>query len=174
MKKLTKIIGAAILLMGLNTAVYGQQSASIAANAEVQAPLTVDGPTELDFGNVQQGTNKTVHVNGTGNDGDVVIGQFTVGGTDGANITLNFTTLENLSDGTNTLTIDYASTDYATWDANGDNTNSTNNFDPTSETPTATLDTDGISVFIGGQAQPDAGQVTGTYTGTITLEATYN
>lgn len=176
MKNLTRIVLITLLAIGFSTTAYAQ-SASITGNAKVLSPITVNGPTNLNFGDVQQGTNKTVNVDGTGNDSDTIIGEFTVSGSDGANVTLNFTTLSDLTDGSgNTLVIDYASSEYALWSTDGDNGTGGDNtkFDPTSATPTATLDSDGISVFIGGQAQPTSGQTAGTYDGTITLEASYN
>lgn len=177
MKKLIQISIAAVLVMGLSTAAFAQSSANISGNAQVQAPLTVTGATNLDFGNVQQGVNKTVNADGSGNAADAIVGEFTVSGTNGANVTLDFTALPDLTDGGgNTLTIDYASTAYALWSTDNDNTTTGDNttFDPVAATPTAGLDADGISVFIGGQAQPTAGQATGGYSGTITLQATYN
>lgn len=176
MKQLSRILSILVLAISLSSAVYAQ-SADITGNAEVLAAINVTGATNLDFGSVEQGTNKTVNADGSSNDADVIVGEFTVGGSDGASVTLDFTQLSDLSDGGgNTLTIAYNSTNYALWSTDADNTTTGDNtaFDPTTATPSATLDADGISVFIGGEAQPGASQVAGTYSGTITLSASYN
>jgi len=156
----------AFIMTGLTTVAFAQQSDNdqIDANATVIAQLDVTPGSTLDFGNVTPGVASSVAY-GSG-------GSFSITGGGGASIDLDFTLPANLSDGTNNLPISFSSTD-ANWE-DGTTSSGSNEFDPNAGT-TLNFPSDGdMTVFIGGTVTPGAGQVAGTYTGSITLTATYN
>jgi len=181
MKKFLLSTFILVLTAGINMSATAQNSANdnASATATVLKAMSVTQVQNLAFGNVFQGTNKSVDPSSSS------AGQFTVAGTGGAGVTLDFTLpnegvtgntytyqLDQGSGGTAKLKITFAADD-ANWE-DGASYNSTNEFDPAS-TVGATIDTDDeIYVFIGGTVQPTATQAEGSYTGTITLTSTYN
>lgn len=166
MKRLLQITLVAFIMTGLTTVALAQQSDNdqITANATVIAQLDVTPGNSLDFGNVTPGVSSSVAY-GSG-------GTFSITGGGGASIDLDFTLPTDLSDGTNFLPISFSATD-ANWE-DGTTSSGSNEFDPGAGT-TITFPADGdMTVFIGGTVNPGVGQVAGSYTGTITLTATYN
>ncbi len=165
-----KLIGAAVvLLVALAPAAMAQGTASddITATANVLVPIDVSGSNDLDFGNVVPGTAKSVAYS------DPTGGSFLVSGTGGAEVSLSFTALPtNLVNGANNLPISFAGTDAGHNTAN--NAGAATSFDPAAGATTnigaAPAE---LYVWIGGTVTPGATQAAGTYTGTISLEASY-
>lgn len=157
---ITALAAAALLAPG---ALAGQSNAaSIQANANVLAPLTVNPGNNLLFNSVIPGINMNVAP------GDANAGSFIVSGFGGLQVQMDFGTLpSNLSDGTNNLPISFAA-DAAMWD-NGSGTGA---FDPNGLS-NANLSGGAMTVYIGGTVSPDVQQPAGTYTGTISLTVTY-
>ncbi|MTI89170.1 MAG: DUF4402 domain-containing protein [Balneolaceae bacterium] len=178
MKRLFSFLTALVLIsvFSIDAFAQGTDNDAMTATASVIAPVNVTAGTTLDFGEVVPNVNKTVNVSGSGNDADVAIGDFTVTGETGNTVQLSFTALNDLTDGgSNTLTIDYNNTNYAAYfPSSGSYAIDGTDFNPSSSTPTVTLVGGSVDVLIGGEAQPGASQAGGTYTGTITLTATYN
>ncbi len=165
-------------------------NAPISATANVAAAVTVAKEVDLVFGNVVPGLTKTV-----GNDGALLAG--TAGGTTanegrfivtkGINtqVTLGFGTLPStlLITGGGTATLPINFTDPSTGVQLAKVSDGTNNapFTPSSGIVVANASpttfayaASTFKVHIGGTVVPTANQLTGTYSGTITLTATYN
>lgn len=185
MKKFLLSTFILVLTAGINMSATAQNentdNADASATATVLKAMSVAQVQNLAFGDVFQGTNKSVDPSSGS------AGQFTVAGTGGEGVTLDFTlpneggtstnnyTYQLDEDGTSTaeLEITFAADD-ASW-ADDATYDATNEFAPTG-TAAATIDNtdDEIYVFIGGTVQPTANQTEGSYTGTITLTSTYN
>jgi len=161
------VVLSLVLLMG--GVAFAQPEASITATATVLSPLTISGDQNLNFGDVLPGVNSSVDKT---TDAGTNAGKFSISGNPSSEINLAFTALPStLSDGSNTLSISFSSTD-AGHTANSDGSSQTA-FDPSSST-TATLSTGGnLYVFLGGTVQPTHTQTAGTYTGTVTLQIYY-
>jgi hypothetical protein len=141
------------------------QSASITATANVLQPLTVQGQQNLNFGNVYPGTSVTV-----GNDA-AGTGRFRIAGVNGAEVTFNLTLPTNLTSGANSIPITFGST---AGRFNTTNTSGGTSFNPnTSQTTNLHATTGELFVWIGGTVSPSGTTPAGTYTGTITLNASY-
>ncbi|PRY83749.1 DUF4402 domain-containing protein [Mongoliibacter ruber] len=193
MKTTIKTFIAAILTIGFGSFAIAQ-SASISANATVISEIAVANVNNLSFGTVVTGQTKSIN-----SFGDVSVsngpalgttnrGEFTVAASAGSDVRLSFTLPNNLT-GPGAAVLPIAFTweegDFMTFEEYGirvitrsdafsfvvDNTFSfPGNSFPTFE---AIPGTNSVRVFIGGQV--DATNATaGTYTGTITLNATYN
>jgi len=143
-------------------------SDDISASADVQMPLSVIGSSDLNFGIVFPGVNKSVAYGDAAN-----AGQWDIVGAAGAEVTLSFTALPaNLESGGNRLAIVYGTTDAAHNTTDDPATGTA--FDPAVG---ATADAHAVSgalfVWIGGTVQPLETQPTGVYTATITLDVSY-
>jgi len=145
-------------------AVAAQNSASASATAEVQQPITVTKTNDLAFGTVYPGVNKSVAVT------NAAAASFSIAGQASAGVTLAFTLPASLASGGNPLPL-------ASWVARRNTSNSSasgTDFTPSSSASAATLHTDGnLYVFVGATAQPAAGQVAGSYSGTLTMTVVY-
>lgn len=165
MKSLIKYIFVLLLITGITTTASAQQ-ADIAANATVDANVDLSSGDDLNFGNITAGTPSTV------SPGDAAAGTFSVSGNVG-NVDLSFTLPSELNGSVDNLPISFGGSS-ASW---GDNAyDSNNDFDPNDGTSVNLLqqtDRD-ITVFIGGTVDPSANQAAGSYSGTVTLTATYN
>lgn len=142
-------------------------NAAINANATVVAPITVTAGTDLDFGQVSQGTSLTVDAQNA-NSGD-----FTVTGTNGAGIDLDWVLPTNLVSGGNNLQIDNFSV------IRGDNatraTAITDNYAVGgAQSEVDFLGANNYNVFIGAQVTATGGQAVGLYTASIDLTVSYN
>lgn len=144
------------------------QSASITATAIVAGALTVTNQRDLNFGTVIPGFARTVLP------ADATSGHFQVSGGVNSEVTLSFSslpgTLNGLTPG-NTLTgVTYSGT-YNTTDAGGTGTA----FTPSSGLTTrlGAVVPGQLHIYLGGSVTVPAGQAADTYTGTITLDATY-
>lgn len=160
-------LGLALILSIAGAAQAQPNNATISANATVLQPVTVVAQSDLDFGNVFPGVNKSVLIT------DVDAGNWYVTGVSSAEVDLSLVTPTDLSDGANNLPIVFGA------GAAGYNTAN----DPTSATAFdpgvgATTNLSGAAlgdlwVWIGGQVQPAANQPAGLYQGTITLTVDY-
>ncbi len=154
---------AAAFSLGAATA-EAQNSANIQATATVLSAVTVAAGTNLQFGNVTPGVNKTIAI------ADGGAGRFDVTKAANQGVTLSFTLPATLASGANTLPI-------GTW-TGGWNTSATpagaTTFTPSpaGTNTTATAGT-AISVYVGATVAPAAAQVAGSYTGTVTMSAIY-
>lgn len=159
--KLTMVL-IALTLAGVSVA-PAQNNASITVSANVQAPITVVGAANLDFGNVFPGVNKSVTVT------DAAAGRFNVLGQASAPVSFTFVLPGNLSAGANLLPI-------ANWTGNH-NTSAAptgTGFTPSAAATAATLSASGqLFVYIGAQVTPSVSQAAGTYTGTVQITVVY-
>ena len=141
-----------------------QNSASASVTATVQQPLTVSKSSDLAFGSVFPGLNKTIAV------GDAGAASFSVSGQAGASVNLTFTAPATIASGGNTLPV-------ASWSGRWNTTNSAasgTDFTPSGSATSATLNGSGaIYVFVGATAQPSSSQAAGSYSGTLTLTVVY-
>lgn len=146
------------------------QTQSINATATVNSQISIAAANNLQFGSVTQSINKSIDKINVTNAGRFEL----TGGTNSANVTLNFTTLPtDLADGLNLLPVSFSATD-AGYNNTGDQGTQTA-FNPNNGSPNAPLSANGeLWVYIGGTVAPGASQASGTYSGTITLQVTYN
>lgn len=163
----TRLHAAVIVAVGSFSALDvagAQNSASASVTASVQQPLTVTKSSDLAFGSVFPGLNKTVAV------GDAGAASFSVSGQAGANVNLTFTAPATIANGGNTLPI-------ASWTGRWNTTNSAasgTDFTPSGSATSAALSGSGaIYVFVGATAQPSISQAAGSYSGTLTLTVVY-
>ncbi len=177
--KTFKILFAAVIIAGFATSAMAQQSDNdnVTANAEVLAPIEVDGAENLEFEIVSPGIAKTVNLDGSAEGGTITENEqaarfdITAGGS--ANVLLSFTTIPGtLSNGSATLPISYV----AAW---GTASTYAETFAPVNviedQTTSATTSESGeIFVFLGGTVTPDVNQAQGNYSSEITLTVTYN
>lgn len=156
------------LILSIATLAQAQpNNATINASATVLQPVTVVAQSDLDFGNVFPGVNKSVLLTDAG------AGSWYVTGVSSAEVDLSLATPANLSDGGNNLPIQFGAGDAGYNTANDPST--ATGFDPAAGASTnlsgAALGD--LWVWIGGQVQPVADQPAGLYTGTITLTVDY-
>jgi len=158
---------SAVLAAGFSLgagALEAQTSANIQATATVLSAVTVTAGSNLQFGNVTPGVNKTVAV------ADAGAGRFDVVKAATEGITLAFTLPTDLTDGGNNLPI-------GSW-TGGWNTTQTpagaTSFTPSAigTNTTATAGTD-IFVYVGATVSPPAAQPAGSYAGTVTMSVVY-
>ena len=170
MKRLLQITLFTFLVAVSTTVASAQANDDISATANVIAQINVNGEQALDFGSIAPGATSTVAVTDAAS-----VGRFSVAG-NGGTLDLDF----NLSNADLTgpgvdIPITFGAGS-AAWGA--DASSPTNTFDPSSTegvTTALSADPDGtIFVFIGGSITAAADQTAGTYSGTITLTATYN
>ena len=169
MKRLLQITLVAFIMTGLTTVAFAQ--ADIAANANIQAQLTVTGQQDLNFGTVTPGNSSVIAVGDGANSG-----RYTLTGNGGQiDISFGFANGGNLVGPGNNIAIVFDNTS-AAWGA--DASNPTNQFDPSGPgVTTSALSADPnneLWVFIGGTINVPAGQTAGSYSETITLTANYN
>ena len=123
------------------------------------------GASDLQFGNVTPGVNKTVAI------ADAGAGRFDISKAVNSGVALSFTLPASLSDGgVNTLPI-------GSW-TGGWNTSATpagaTTFTPSaSATNTTVTAGNTISVYVGATVSPGAAQAAGAYTGVVTMSAVY-
>ena len=167
MKASTGGLGLALILAIGGLAQAQPNNATINANATVLQPVTVVAQSDLDFGNVFPGVNKSVTLTDAG------AGGWYVTGVTGAEVDLSLTVPLNLDSGGNNLPIVFGAADAGYNTAN--DPSSATGFDPgvgaTTNLSGAALGD--LWVWIGGQVQPATNQPAGFYTGTITLTVDY-
>jgi spore coat protein U-like protein len=199
MKTTIKFFAAIAIMSGIAVNGMAQtNSNTITATAKVIDQISVLNFQDLNFGQVTVGQNKTIDIDGTVTGGAAVsdvsttVGKFKVYAGIGSDVQLTFSALPSELDedgvGTATLPIVYdkdndgtTSKNFAAYGLAADATDPTRFAAATGvrvatgSFPTNTLDTkNGIYVFIGGTVKPDPTQARGTYSGNITLTATYN
>jgi hypothetical protein len=166
MKKL--ILTLTIVAMG--TVAYAQSTANddITASATILAPVAVTAGANLAFGDVAQGSTATIAYN------NASAGTFSVTGNASTSVELALTLPATLSGGGDPLTITYTAGYDVASEANEDPTSGTAFATSAQTAQTVTLNASGQAfVSVGGSISPTSAH-TGTYTGTITLTASYN
>ena len=165
--RFTAAVAAGLFATVVFTAPVAAQQASISAIATVAgglAPLFVSNVTDLLFGTVTAGTNKTVTA-------PADVGRFDVSGQPSTPVLINFQLPLVLVQGANTIPINFGASDgkvYAVFPA------SPVTFDPHTVGYSWILPSTGNgSIGIGGTVSPPVGAVNGTYSGTITLTVSY-
>ncbi|GIW52294.1 MAG: hypothetical protein KatS3mg081_1649 [Gemmatimonadales bacterium] len=158
------ILGAVVLAARAAEA----QSASITATATVLQPLSVTGAANLNFGNVFPGTNVSVAPTAAG------AGRFELNGVAGAEVQFSLTLPSTLtSGGSNSIPITFSSTD-GRYNTTADPNTGATTFNPNAPVTTTLHGTTGdLFVYLGGTVSPSGTTPAGTYTGTITLNASY-
>ena len=140
------------------------QSANINVTANVFQAITVTAGTNLAFGNVFPGINKTVLTTDAG------AGRWDATGQASANVNMTFTLPTNLVNGGNNLAI-------STWTGcrDGDNTVAgCTSFTPSGSATAAVFGAGGVlTVWIGATVAPTPTQAAGAYTTTATLTLAY-
>jgi type 1 fimbria pilin len=165
MKKL--ILTLALVAMG--TVAYAQDNVdNISATAAVQAPLTVDGVEDLEFGDVFPGVEKTIARTDAG------AGKFEIVGQNSATVFLNFDLPTQLANATPTnMPVSFSATSAGTNTTDTQGTAVDTN--PNTEDISKTLSASGeLFVWLGGTVDPDIGQEAGNYSATVTLTVTYD
>lgn len=164
-----------VLALGLTgAAVVRAQgvNGTISATAQVQTPITITKGSDLIFGNVFPGINKTVLVTDAGASQG---GRFDVAGQASTAVTYYFALPTNLVNGGNNLPI-------GSWAAYRNQSASPSagglGFDPTTTTSgspgAATLSGTGLLYFyLGATVTPPTNLPAGAYSGTITLTVSY-
>jgi hypothetical protein len=163
MRVLPVLSAITAVTLSLGAATANAQSSNIQATATVLTAITVTG-TDLAFGNVTPGVNKTIAITDAGT------GKFTVTKAAASSVSLSFTLPTNLVSGGNNLPI-------GTWTGGFNNTAdvpaSATTFTP-SATPTV-VPSGGASlwVYVGATVSPGAAQAAGSYAGTVTMSIAY-
>jgi len=195
MKNLVKFSFVVAFFAAIGFSANAQTSNStIDVGAKVFDQITVEGFRDLTLGQVMRNTVKTVDIDGTitsnsnGESGSgVQVGVFKVFAGAGSDVTLDFAGISTLSDGTNTMAITFndGSNDLVGYGLDPDDASAAVRFSSfeaivaTGQTansfPTNTIDNkNGIVVYVGAKVTASETQASGTYTGTVTLTATYN
>jgi hypothetical protein len=163
----TATILSAVLAAGLSVGAVtaeAQTSATIQATATVLSAITVTAGTDLAFGNVTPGVNKTVGI------ADAGAGRFDIAKAATSGVTLSFTLPTDLTSGANTLPI-------GSW-TGGWNTTATpagaTAFTPSGAgTNTAVTAGTELHVYVGATVSPPAAQPAGAYSGDVTMSVVY-
>lgn len=166
MKSIIKSIFILLILSGITTAVSAQETADITAQATVNANVDLSSGDDLNFGDIAAGNTSTV------NPGDAAAGTFNVSGNVG-NVDLSFSLPNELTGSEDNLPISFGDGSASWGDNDYDQNNDFNPDDGASVNLLEQTDRD-ITVFIGGSVNPVTNQAAGSYSGTITLTATYN
>ena len=178
MKKTVKVLIAAVFAVGFGS-LANAQSASISANATVISQLVVTNNANLNFGTVVVGQTKsidayeTIAVSTGPTLGSANRGRFVVRAQQGSNVQLTFVLPADLrTAGGAILPISFDFDDQVA--AVEDNDSGYTVFYPTDAYQITGFGDSPVNVWIGGKVDAATGVTAGTYTGTITLSATYN
>lgn len=163
MRTATVLSALTAVTMSLGTASLQAQSATIQATATVLSAITVTG-TNLAFGNVTPGVNKTVLITDAG------AGQFTVTKAAATSVALTFTLPTNLTFGVNNLPI---GTWTAGWNNTANNAAGATGFTPSAAATTVPSGGANLWVWVGGTVSPAAAQAAGAYTGNVSMQVVY-
>jgi hypothetical protein len=139
------------------------QSATIQATATVLSAITVTG-TNLAFGNVTPGVNKTVAITDAG------AGEFTVTKAAATSVALTFTLPTQLTSGGNTMPI---GTWTGGWNNTANNAAGATTFTPSAAATTVPSGGANLWVWVGGTVSPAAAQAAGPYTGNVSMQVVY-
>jgi len=168
-KGLRTILVALVGLVVFGPDSGAQESATIQAVATVVSTLSITGSSNLDFGVVTPGVNKSVDKADVG-----PAGEFSISGITNAEITLDFTLPANLTSGVANLPTSFSSSD-ASWDdgTGGGQTAPAGVINPNIMN-TLRIGAGGeLTAWIGGRVSPTISQTGGNYTGNITLTIAY-
>jgi hypothetical protein len=195
MKNLVKLSFVVAFFAAIGFSANAQSdNGTITVGAKVFDQITVDGFRNLELGQVMTNTTKTIDIDKTitgsaGNSGSgVQVGVFKVFAGAGSDVTLDFAGISTLSDGgSNTMAITFndGTNDLVGYGLDADDASAAVRFSNLSAVvangqtgnsfPTNTIDSkNGIYVYVGAKVTAADGQASGTYTGTVTLTATYN
>ncbi len=163
----TALLAATVFagLLVASNSVQAQNTATANVTAEVQQPIVVTKLTDLDFGNVFPGVDKTVPVTAA------EAASFEIAGQASSQVNITFTLPADLTDGgTETMPVTtWTGTTNTTASPSGGST-----FTPSASAETTTLSsTGGLFVYVGATAEPAIDQAAGTYTGTLTVTVVY-
>jgi hypothetical protein len=180
MKRLLQIALTLLLMIGFSKSLQAQSdNASTDANATVEASITVTDQQTIEYGTLETGTD----------DGDnypTTAGYFLVDGTASSTVDLSFRktdlTTTSGSGGDQTLALTLATsggTEDGTWEdqpsSDWSTASGTTNDFFLGDGTTATMPSDGdLYVWANPYVTLDGTEVPGSYTGSVTLTATYN
>ncbi len=163
---------ATLAMFPLSLTAQSSANGDIPVSASVQTVITATPIRGLVFGSVLPGLAKTVNHNdattGTTNPGAIRFD-----GAGGAALNVTFSALTQLTAGAENLPFSYASQG-GTNDV--DDATTSVNFDPSAAgglNTTLPASTNSLFIFLGGVVTPGATQATGSYTGIVTVTATY-
>lgn len=155
---------ALVFALGSGSVASAQNSANASVTASVQQPITVTATSDLEFGLVFPGLDRTIAVTDAG------AASFTVQGQQSSNINITFTLPTNITSGGNNLPI-------ASWQGRHNDANSAasgTDFVPSAVATSTSIPAGGfLYVFVGATAQPAVSQAAGTYSGTMTMTVVY-
>lgn len=180
MKRLIQITLSAFLVIGLCSTSFaqtGSDNASTAANATVEAPITVSGDQTIEYGTLTTGTDD-------GTNSPTQAGYFTVDASATASVDLSFsktdlTTGSTGSDQTIVMNLASAGTEDGAWEDGASSDFATASSSGTAfflaDGTDAIMPSDGtITVWANPTVTLDGTEVPGSYSGSVTLTATYN
>lgn len=191
MKKLVKIFVVAAFALGFGVTAQAQErSANMSASATVFDAIEVAKVTDLNFGQVMKGYKKYISPGGSAASSDasgvsivgIQAGSFKVFAGAGSSVTLSFNNLSSLT-GPSSATLPIIFNQNEAGDAvtslgYGTEASSLTELslgDNSITFPSTTVDSkNGTYVYVGATVNPAADQASGSYTGTLTLTATYN
>ena len=162
---------ALIIIAVCGSGVSAQEQATIQATATVISGITISGSSNIIFGSVTPGVNKTVNKATAG-----FAGEWNISGSAGAEITLTFTLPDSLREGVNNAAMEIR---FVSTDASFSNTASA-----TQSSPNGVIDPNGPSAFplsvggvmdvwIGATVWPSIIQTGGSYSGDVVLAVAY-
>jgi hypothetical protein len=163
-------VALALTVMTMSASL-AQESATIQALATVVSTLHITGITNLNFGTVTLGINKSVNKNQTGQ-----AGQWDITGNPSSEIDLDFTLPAQLrtTDSAAFMNISFGSTDASYDDGTGGGQSSPAGVLNPNGPSTHDLGTGGLmSVWIGGTVHPSISQTAGDYAADIILTVAY-
>lgn len=144
-------------------------TSEINATASIVQQLACQGIQDLEFGMVGAGSNDQVSPNG-GNESDENAGKFRIDGTSGSDVQVNLDFPDELSQLNGNETIPF-SNGVGTWNSS-DNQSGANALGTSG---IVTLGGGGQAfIWVGGMITAANNQAAGDYSGTVTLEASYN
>lgn len=169
MTRSSKLSVLTCAMLGAAATGASAQSANINVTANVYQALTVAGATNLAFGNVFPGVNKTVLVS------DAAAGRFDITGQTGATVSLSFTLPNGGSYITGPSSAQLALNSWSScWNTSNSGSSGCTSFSTASGTSAAAFGGGTtLFVFLGATAAPTASQTAGSYTGQVTLTVAY-
>jgi hypothetical protein len=164
MRTATLFSAVTAVTLSLGAASLQAQSATIQATATVLSAITVTG-TNLAFGNVTPGVNKTVAITDAG------AGQFTVTKAAATSVALTFTLPATLAGpAASTMPI---GTWTGGWNNTANNAAGATTFTPSAAATTVPSGGANLWVWVGGTVTPAAAQTAGAYTGNVSIQVAY-
>jgi hypothetical protein len=171
MKAILSVLAMTALLFMMVSVSWAQESATIQALATVVSTLHITGITNLNFGTVTLGINKSVNKNVTGQ-----AGQWDITGNPSSEINLDFTLPTQLrtTDSLATMNISFSNTDASYDDGSGGGQSAPVGVLNPNGPSTHNLGIGGLmSVWIGGTVHPSISQTAGDYAADIILTVAY-